>query len=96
MTKCELCGEPMPAGEEMFKYHGYSGPCPKPPLPKAAPSSAPETSSMQKLIDAARMLCADAKPIDGETGFVKVRREAIGLLRLSLNFVDDDSKDQAP
>lgn len=32
MTKCELCGEPMPAGEEMFKYHGYSGPCPKPPL----------------------------------------------------------------
>lgn len=22
----------MPAGEEMFKYHGYSGPCPKPPL----------------------------------------------------------------
>ena len=34
MTMCELCGEPMPLGEEMFKYHGYSGPCPKPPLPK--------------------------------------------------------------
>ena len=31
---CELCGEPMPPGEEMFKFHGYSGPCPKPPLPK--------------------------------------------------------------
>lgn len=31
MSVCELCGEPMPAGEEMFKYHGYSGPCPKPP-----------------------------------------------------------------
>lgn len=31
MANCELCGEPMPAGEEMFKYHGYSGPCPKPP-----------------------------------------------------------------
>lgn len=30
--KCELCGEPMPPGEEMFKFHGYSGPCPKPPL----------------------------------------------------------------
>jgi len=29
---CVLCGEPMPAGEEMFKYHGFSGPCPKPPL----------------------------------------------------------------
>lgn len=31
---CSLCGEPMPAGEEMFKFHGYSGDCPKPPLPK--------------------------------------------------------------
>jgi hypothetical protein len=34
MSNCELCGEPMPEGEEMFKYHGYSGPCPKPPLEK--------------------------------------------------------------
>jgi hypothetical protein len=33
IAKCELCGEPMPEGEEMFKFHGYSGPCPKPPLP---------------------------------------------------------------
>ena len=31
-AKCELCGEPMPKGEEMFKYHGYSGPCPKPDI----------------------------------------------------------------
>lgn len=30
--KCQLCGEPMPEGEEMFNYHGYSGKCPKPPL----------------------------------------------------------------
>jgi hypothetical protein len=30
---CELCGDPMPAGEEMFKFHGYSGPCPKPIKP---------------------------------------------------------------
>lgn len=28
MANCELCGKPMPEGEEMFKYHGYSGPCP--------------------------------------------------------------------
>ena len=33
-TTCELCGEPMPVGEEMFKFHGYSGSCPKPPLPR--------------------------------------------------------------
>ena len=31
---CEVCGEPMPNGEEMFKFHGYSGNCPKPPLKK--------------------------------------------------------------
>lgn len=34
IAKCELCGEPMPQGEEMFKFHGYSGPCPKPPMVK--------------------------------------------------------------
>ena len=34
MSNCELCGEPMPEGEEMFKFHGYSGNCPKPPLQK--------------------------------------------------------------
>lgn len=31
---CEICGEPMPPGEEMFKFHGYSGPCPKPAMPQ--------------------------------------------------------------
>lgn len=30
--ECELCGAPMPAGEEMFRYHGHSGPCPLPPM----------------------------------------------------------------
>lgn len=29
---CGLCGFPMPKGEEMFKYHGYSGDCPSPAL----------------------------------------------------------------
>ena len=32
--KCSLCGEPLPDGETMFHYHGYSGPCPKPLLQK--------------------------------------------------------------
>lgn len=36
--KCELCGEPMPLGEEMFKFHGYSGGCPKTPLPMEPPA----------------------------------------------------------
>ncbi len=34
MKNCQLCGEPMPENEQMFKFHGYSGPCPKPPLPR--------------------------------------------------------------
>ena len=34
IINCELCGEPMPEGETMFKFHGYSGPCPKPPIQK--------------------------------------------------------------
>lgn len=36
-NKCALCGEPMPEGETMFKYHGYSGPCPKPAIVKLKP-----------------------------------------------------------
>ena len=31
-SRCELCGHPMPVGEEMFSFHGYSGPCPAPPV----------------------------------------------------------------
>lgn len=33
-AKCEICGELMPPGEEMFKFHGYSGGCPKPSQPR--------------------------------------------------------------
>ena len=29
ISRCELCDEPMPQGEEMFKYHGYSCDCSK-------------------------------------------------------------------
>ncbi len=32
--RCDICGEPMPEGESMFRMHGYSGPCPKLPLPQ--------------------------------------------------------------
>ena len=38
----------MPPGEEVFKFHGYSGPCPKPPLPKQ------ETEQDRMRKDAAR------------------------------------------
>ena len=39
---CELCGEPMPKGEEMFKYHGYSGPCPSPRPERSEAGAQPE------------------------------------------------------
>ena len=26
---CELCGEPMPPGEEMFRFHGFGTDCPR-------------------------------------------------------------------
>lgn len=45
--KCEICGEPMPPGEEMFKFHGYSGNCPKPPLPMAAHVATGELAQSQ-------------------------------------------------
>lgn len=54
VVKCELCGEPMPPGEQMFKFHGYSGPCPKPPLPRDEP--APELSATP---EALAMMSAD-------------------------------------
>lgn len=54
-AKCQLCGEPMPSGEEMFKFHGYSGPCPKPPLPRARPA----------WIEAAANECAETVLVGG-------------------------------
>lgn len=51
IARCSLCGEPMPAGEGMFKYHGYSGPCPKPPL-KATDAKAKPDNAAEALVDA--------------------------------------------
>ena len=41
----------MPENEGMFKFHGYSGPCPKPPLRIRTPP--PIDPRMQPLIDKA-------------------------------------------
>jgi len=53
-AKCEICGEPMPAGEEMFKFHGYSGKCPKPPMPKLS-------KTQEQIRQQAEQLIADAE-----------------------------------
>jgi hypothetical protein len=61
MSNCELCGEPMPEGETMFKYHGYSGPCPKPPLPK---DTQPRVSDMD--LETVQILLDLLNPLHGE------------------------------
>jgi hypothetical protein len=54
-AKCELCGEPMPPGEEMFNYHGYSGPCPAPPLQRIGRELTPEERTIQHLTENAEV-----------------------------------------
>ena len=49
---CEICGEPMPPGEEMFKFHGYSGPCPKPPRAEPSPAPALHLETLERCIEA--------------------------------------------
>jgi len=60
-AKCALCGEPMPPGEEMFKYHGYSGPCPKPPLPRDN-----GVEAVKRLFKDATGVTVDVRVEDGE------------------------------
>lgn len=45
MALCELCGEALPYGEHMFKYHGHSGPCPKPPKQEPAAKQKPSRAA---------------------------------------------------
>jgi hypothetical protein len=53
----------MPPGEEMFKFHGYSEPCPKPPLPRQRPA----------WIDAAAKECAERVLVGaGEASFAEI------------------------
>ena len=47
--RCQLCGGPMPKGEEMFKYHGYSGPCPRRTRYDDAPLPAHIQANLNKL-----------------------------------------------
>lgn len=66
VARCKLCGEPMPHGEEMFFYHGYSGPCPKPPLPKP-PESPPMNGSPEEraFMEAAEKYCLSWEQVQG-------------------------------
>lgn len=57
-SKCSICGEPMPVGEEMFKFHGYSGPCPKPLKPQLLPHQQRVVDEKKELDDRLTKLLA--------------------------------------
>lgn len=86
---CGLCGEPMPENEQMFKYHGYSGSCPKPPLKKNIHTQ--PTTSMDVIIDEDGF---DIKLSDFGTGegvsicFYKVKGRDATFVRLITSDVD--------
>ena len=48
---CGLCGRAMPEGEEMFQYHGYSGPC---PTEDSAPDPIPTVLPPEDMNDGSR------------------------------------------
>lgn len=72
MSKCQICGEPMPEGEEMFNFHGYSGECPKEPLEK--------TMCVLDVFDAGDM---NLKHTNGVTEY-RFSRESKALIRKAL------------
>jgi hypothetical protein len=67
-AKCGICGEPMPPGEQMFKHHGYSGKCPKPPLKKVEIDPASEPKQPLTLLEsrAIKVLNTLKAAADGE------------------------------
>lgn len=70
---CELCGEPMPEGEEMFKFHGYSGNCPKPPLP----SKSDGAETLDTIAAQAATIAAQAAQIEALTSLATEMANAI-------------------
>lgn len=78
VAKCGLCGEPMPPGEEMFLYHGYSGDCPKPPLPRVVK---PTYEELEEKISVLKSLLRDTLDVLNDADICEslqhVIREAI-------------------
>jgi hypothetical protein len=64
LPTCSLCGEPMPQGEEMFNYHGFSGPCPKPPIQKPSRKERIE-AALARMKTEAFAECSLAEEVEG-------------------------------
>lgn len=103
--KCRLCGEPMPPGEEMFTYHGYSGGCPKDSRVETSPKCRVCNSDKGVLVypeDSTQAICPDccdkAEHADGETGHVweydRHERGSVcihcGICRRDTGYASDD------
>jgi hypothetical protein len=82
MSNCELCGESMPAGEEMFKFHGYSCECPKPRLKPVKFRKRPVVIEARQVTEAERdKVCVWA--IDGgATAYVPFSNDGIVIKTL--------------
>lgn len=88
MSKCELCGEPMPIGEEMFKFHGFSGPCPKPPMSRIAQKAVIEYSLRESrdgkwyiLIEIDRSKTRKLGPFKGERDAQAAYDDLLSMMR---------------
>jgi hypothetical protein len=73
----------MPPGETMFKFHGYSGPCPKEPLPKPAPINWQERAERAEaevaVLERVAQMVSDyyIGSLDHQPGYVKAARAAL-------------------
>ena len=83
VVECKLCGEAMPQGEEMFNYHGFSGPCPKPPI-KAVPTVAEiaygflwHDISTDKRVHAARKLLLETLDKGAQCRGIEAAKDAL-------------------
>ena len=71
---CELCGNPMPKGEEMFKFHGYSGDCP----PKVTGQLATDTQQVTEPVEIAPKSPQANTELD----------EILALIQLEIDYAD--------
>lgn len=88
-SNCTLCGEPMQPGEEMFKFHGSLGPCPKPPLPKSPLAQALHDEADTLDVIAGTYEKSDAKHGDALRALATILRAAAKLPERMLPAVDE-------
>lgn len=73
MSDCGLCGLPMPEDEDMFMYHGFSGPCPGPQKPRVAQSVVVPANILRGL----KLLIATCVPLTDEERAAQAWIEAV-------------------